>query len=187
MIIMAIKCGKHGRESVYHATVADVRRCYQGQDVEGVQCELDSNSFKHGTAHVERQTFEEVEIPGLGKVPVRKPERFDPEKLEDGFYALPTGDEFEVYKVVIAVHGSGRKYAKRLNIETGEWEMAPGKIRKLRPEHQMTLKQALKVAKAVATDVESRLYGRCFVCGRTLTREDSIKRFMGPICAAKFA
>jgi len=30
-----------------------------------------------------------------------------------------------------------------------------------------------------------RLYGRCMVCGRTLTDEGSIERGIGPICASK--
>jgi hypothetical protein len=114
---------------------------------------------------------------------------FDTETLEDGFYALPIPSapgDFHVFKVIVAVHGSGRKYAKKLNTETGEWEHTPGRIRDLRPEMRMNLQQALAVAKSVATNVEGRLYGRCFVCGRTLTREDSIDRMMGSVCAGKF-
>lgn len=129
-----------------------------------------ANSFANGTAHVEVQSGAAVA-------------RFDPEALDDGFYVR---DE-EVYKVIVAVHGSGRKYAKRLDTATGRWEMAPGAVRKLRPEMKMTLDQALTVARKVASDVDGRLYGRCFVCGRTLTDEDSIDRMMGPVCAEKFA
>lgn len=112
-------------------------------------------------------------------------DRFDPNTLESGFYVK---DE-EVFKVVFNVaQGDGtRAYAKRLNGETGEWEMARGAIRTLRPEMKMSLEQALEVAKSQATNVESRLYGRCFVCGRELTHEDSIDRMMGPVCAGKFA
>lgn len=154
---------------------------------------INDRMHKYGTAHIEKQTAEEemVEVPGLSGVWVPKnpvPE-FDPETLEDGFYAKPTGNEidsYEVYKVIVAVHGTGRKYAKRLNMTTGEWEMARGSVRTLRPEMRMNLKQALAVAKSVATNVEGRLYGRCFVCGRTLTREDSIERMMGTTCAGYF-
>lgn len=134
--------------------------------------------------------FEQADIPGLGKVPIQKRDDFDPQSLADGFYALPDPEGAQlpvVYKVIVAVHGSGRKYAKRLNTDTGEWDIARGAIRLLRPEHKMTLEQALAVAKVVANDVQGELYGRCFVCGRTLTNEDSIERFMGPVCAEKFA
>lgn len=133
--------------------------------------------------------FEDMDIPGLGTVPVRKAPAFDPETLEDGFYALPDPEGKRlpvVYKVIVAVHGSGRKYAKRLNTDTGEWDMARGSISLLRPEHKMTLQQAMDVAKVVANDVNGALYGRCFKCGRTLTNEDSIERFMGPVCADSF-
>lgn len=151
-----------------------------------------ANSFAHGTAHVEVQSgsdFEKMNIPGLGDVPVRKAPAFDSEMLDDGFYALPDpegGNLPVVHKVIVAVHGSGRKYAKRLNTDTGEWDMARGAIKLLRPEHKMTLQQALDVAKVVAQDVNGALYGRCFKCGRVLTKEESIKRFMGDTCAASF-
>jgi Family of unknown function (DUF6011) len=150
-----------------------------------------ANSFANGTAHIERQTFERVDIPGLGTVPLPKAPAFDPHSLEDGFYALPDPEGAHlpvVYKVVRnVVQGDGtRAYAKRLNTDTGEWDMARGSISLLRPEHKMTLEQALKVAKVVAKDVNGALYGRCFKCGRTLTAEDSIERFMGPVCAQSF-
>lgn len=131
-----------------------------------------------------------AEIPGLNGVRVPKAPEFDPQTLDDGFYALPDPEGKSlpvVYKVIVAVHGSGFKYAKRLNSDTGDWDMARGAIQLLRPEHEMTLEQALKVAKVVANDVNGALYGRCFRCGRTLTAEDSIERFMGPVCASKFA
>lgn len=164
---MAIKCGNrkvHGRDATYHESVDAVRACFTGQS--------DDNSIKAAE-------------------PLKAP-AFDTETLEDGFYALhdPASGApaaFTVYKVVVAVHGSGRKYAKRLDTATGEWERAPGSIRKLRPEMRMTLREALVVAKIVATNVEGRLYGRCFVCGRLLTKEDSIDRMMGDVCAGKFA
>lgn len=173
-----------------------------------------ANSFAHGTAHVEVETPNgvcekcggSIDFCGGGcdkSYPVgskdeirarnaKKAPAFDTETLEDGFYALPdpapgASAAFTVYKVVVAIHGSGRKYAKRLDTATGEWERAPGSIRKLRPEMRMTLREALVVAKIVATNVEGRLYGRCFVCGRLLTKEDSIDRMMGDVCAGKFA
>jgi hypothetical protein len=121
----------------------------------------------------------DVWVPESGQTDVG---RFDPEMLEDGFYVL----NGVVYKVIVAVHASGRKYAKVLDVD-GSWDRAPGAIRRLRPEHKMTLVQALEVAKRYATDMSSELYGRCFVCGRTLTDEDSIAANIGPVCAGKFA
>lgn len=235
---MAVRCGKsHG----YHLDITDVRRCYNGEDVEiitvgrpvatatsagkadvpkpsekqiryvesllaqrgveyipGVESlnrrtispiidtlkspeataassdfrpdpRRAANSFAQGTAHIESKSF--------GKAPA-----FDPETLEDGFYVR----KGEVYKVIVAVHGSGRKYAKVLN-SRGEWDMASGAVYLLRPEMRMKLSEALEVAKRVANDVNGALYGRCFKCGRTLTAEDSIERYMGPVCAAAFS
>lgn len=99
-------------------------------------------------------------------------------ELEDGMYRLPNGD---ILKVQHAVHGSGRQYAKRLvpPAEFGgkaEFEYAPGAMRVLAPEHRMTVEQAREFG---------ALYGTCVRCGRTLTAEDSIARYMGPVCATK--
>lgn len=151
-------------------TISPVINKLKAGDVSGADFEPTfnpANSFANGTAHIE----------------VQKGSDFDPETLEDGFYF----NGGSVYKVIVAVHGSGRKYAKRLEEETGSWEMAPGAVRTLRPEMKLTLEDALKVAKVVATNPQSQLYGRCFKCGRVLTDEDSIERFMGPVCAESFA
>lgn len=270
-----VKCGKaHG----YHASVADVRRCYNGEDVplvkveqaNGPRCTGDQiRSTKkllarHGLATskpVESYGRREisplmdylynnkpgmlsardlksfgliqsrdgaslapgqaanytdpkaregyVQVPGLDNVWVpengrsifddvdevdasqatiqrhirsTKPQqRFDSQTLEDGFYVL----NGVVYKVVVAVHGSGRKYARRLDSE-GKWVRTPG-LSQLRPEHKMTLKEALATAKRHGLNVQSQLYGRCFVCGRTLTDDESIENGIGPVCAGKFA
>jgi hypothetical protein len=235
----AIKCGKsHG----YHASVADVRRCYNGEEVDLVNVgrtpggadgatskqvsyarDLLSKALSYQGTAVETvkplEAYGRREITELismlngkrgGRIsaeimanfglvfadgaslapnkpadytdPRARAPRFDAQTLEDGFYVR----DGVVYKVIVAVHGSGRKYAKMLD-HNGEWQMAQGAIGNLRPEHKMTLAQALETAHRHATNVESRLYGRCFICGRTLTREESIDRMMGPVCAGKFA
>lgn len=118
--------------------------------------------------------------------------------LEDGMYML----DREVFKVQHAIHGSGNQYAKRLELSepdcadcvNGDTEncvevfghpcawgasfvYAPGVIRKLRPEHRMSLEEA-KAFGAV--------YGTCAACGRTLTNEASIEAGIGPVCAKRF-
>lgn len=240
-----IKCGKaHG----YHATVDDVRRCYNGEDVDFVEVERTPDGQDRATRPQVRRvrerllvvfstnghritTAKPVEAYGRREIsplidllnkndrispevmhnfglvfdvaaeeaedgeslapskprdyvdPRATAERpFDSETLEDGFYVY----NGIVYKVIRAVvQGSGRKYAKKLQTD-GRWAFARGLVKHLRPEHKMTLRQALETAHLHATSVDSRLYGRCFVCGRTLTREDSIERMMGPVCAGKF-
>lgn len=97
------------------------------------------------------------------------------EEIEAGMYLL----NGEIYKVQVAVHGSRRPYAKHLVPgEFGEahFEYAPGVVRRLRPEHRMSLEQAQQYG---------ALYGVCVRCGATLTAEESIERAMGPVCAGK--
>jgi len=89
----------------------------------------------------------------------------------------------QIYKVQIAVHGSGKPYAKLL-MDTGrvdsdgkpvfKFEFAPGRVRDLRPSDMMTLAEAKEFG---------ALYGVCCVCGRLLTDETSIEAGIGPICA----
>lgn len=115
---------------------------------------------------------------------------------EDGIYLSPSE---EIYKVVFnKASGDGRRlYAKQLHIhdDSGEattgllgidpadartatmsWEYAPGAMRTIRPEWKMSEADATRFGK---------LYGRCFKCHRALTKEESIARSMGDICAGK--
>lgn len=94
---------------------------------------------------------------------------------QDGFYKR--GDD--IFKVQVAVHGSGNLYAKRLIVHehgSASWEYAPGVVRTLREDERLTLEQAQEFG---------RLYGVCGICGRTLTDEGSIADGIGPICAGK--
>lgn len=116
-------------------------------------------------------------LQGMDDKPAAAPEADAPAKtdgLEDGMYKV--GDT--IYKVQHAVHGSGRQYAKELVGEGSDWgfEYAAGAIRKIRPEHRMTLEEAKEFG---------ALYGTCCVCGRTLTKESSIAEGIGPVCSGK--
>lgn len=98
--------------------------------------------------------------------------------LEAGIYTPDEGTT--VYKVQVAVHGSGMLYAKRLTPQPGgqtaKFEYEKGAIRRLTPDMHMSLEQA----KAFGA-----IYGVCCVCGRTLTDEDSIEAGIGPVCAGR--
>lgn len=107
-----------------------------------------------------------------------------------------------IYKVQIAVHGSGKPYAKKLVLTepdcggcaNGEpegcidtfgqactpsvtFDYAPGAVYNLSKETLLTLDEAKEFG---------ALYGTCVVCGRTLTNEASIEAGLGPVCAARF-
>jgi hypothetical protein len=86
------------------------------------------------------------------------------------------GMQPEIYKVQIAVHGSGRPYAKRLYADGFAYEQG-GMRRIAEAGRKMTLDEAQSYGK---------LYGVCCKCGRTLTDENSIAAGIGPICAGKF-
>lgn len=101
-------------------------------------------------------------------------------ELRDGIYRL--GDDW--YKVVHAVHGSGRQYAKKAVIHTDDegnrsatfnFE-GSGPLRKLTPEHRVGLEEAR---------LFGELYGCCVKCGATLTDEDSMADMMGPYCSGR--
>jgi hypothetical protein len=101
-----------------------------------------------------------------------------PEPVTEGIWKL--GDQ--IYKVVVAVHGSGKLYAKRLVVSgdrSAHWAYEPGVIRTLQSSDR-----AHKLTEAEAAEF-GKLYGVCAICGRTLTNEESIERGIGPICAGK--
>lgn len=92
---------------------------------------------------------------------------------EDGMY-LKDG---VIYKVQLAVNGSGRLYAKKFNTETKEFEYAG-----IAPLRSLTL--ADKMSREQAGEY-GKLYGICMRCSRTLTDEYSIANGYGKICAGK--
>lgn len=173
---MAVRCARHDH-TTYHKNVAEVRACFNGQTVATVA--RDSSWLKDASAEVS-QREPEYDAETYNFRPAQAGSAaFDSNTLESGIYLL--GEE--IYKVQKAVHGSGNMYAKRLVIsyyaegKTGNFEYAPGTVRKLRPEHKMSLDQAKEFG---------ALYGVCCRCGRTLTDEESIANGIGPICASKF-
>ena len=117
-------------------------------------------------------------------------------ELSDGMYRVPDEGSVHytggtIFKIQHAIHGSGRQYAKKLVVlqeamrdEEGDileagairFEYAPGAIFKIQPEWRMTMEQATAFG---------ALYGTCVRCGKTLTKEKSINRAMGPVCAGK--
>lgn len=108
-----------------------------------------------------------------------KPENTSRKEVEKGLY-LVDGD---VYKVQIAVHGSGKPYAKKLDFQTGKFEYANGAIYNVNFRAPMTKEEAQEIAKKYRSNVELESY--CFICGLPLTDETSMDRGIGPICWSK--
>jgi len=92
----------------------------------------------------------------------------------EGLYKDPQGTVWKVQRAIAT--GSGRLYAKRLSEPSGDFRYVPGAVTGIDPAWRMTVDEAARYG---------RLYGRCMVCGRTLTDEGSIERGIGPICASK--
>lgn len=108
-------------------------------------------------------------LPKVGKAAAPEP--------DEGFYIV----DGTVYKVQVAVHGSGKKYAKVLVPgeygAKGTFEYVGRKpFKMLTPDAKLTLEKAKELG---------HLYGMCCVCGATLTKESSIEAGIGPICGSK--
>lgn len=155
-------CGKCDAEGV---TVDHVRSCY------GLP--------PRGTSFV-------AAVPDNFKAKEEQPEWHNPRgpatsiAVKEGFYILDN----RIFKVVRAVHGSGNLYAKELiadssdpEVRKGTWTYLPGMLPKLSAGRSLSLQEACHLGK---------LYGFCVRCGRTLTKESSIERGMGDICAGKW-
>lgn len=96
---------------------------------------------------------------------------------EDGIY-LHDG---KLYKSLINV-GTDRRFAKVLDPKTGEWSYAKGAMAYLRQAEKITVAQAIEFGRQFSTDPDLALYGRCFMCGRPLSNQESIDLGIGPIC-----
>lgn len=132
------------------------------------------------------QTLPDYVAPATAPAAERPARRNAPEVEADGMYRNPeTGD---IYKVQVAVHGSGKLYAKILvkldepKLVRGkeanyEFVMARGAVMTLKPEWRLTREDAKEFGD---------LYGCCVRCGLVLTDDDSIARGMGETCASKF-
>ncbi len=80
----------------------------------------------------------------------------------------------EVFKVQISA--AGHAYAKHLI--DGSFTYEAGAVRKIKPEHMMTLDQAREYG---------RMYGVCCECGKLLTNEVSVTEGIGPICSGRIS
>ena len=154
------------------------------------QVELARAAWRQGA--LDKRMASEV-IHNLGFMPVREVAPVIEEVSIEGMHRL----DGQIYKVQVAVHGSGRAYAKVLVTEQvgtcggcekcdGEdkcpafesrFEYAAGVVRRLSLETRLSLDEAKEFG---------AVYGVCCVCSRTLTKEESIAAGIGPICAGKF-
>ena len=99
--------------------------------------------------------------------------------------STPIGEGLYIYevqnipvKVKMAVHGSGRLYALKLNRDSGKFEFAPGLYHRLYEDNTHPVSQEEAAA-------FGKLYGSCMICGLTLTNEESIELGIGPVCREK--
>ena len=192
----AIKCGNcHGT----HASATEVRECYRAPLPK--RTAVPDNVQKSDMTPKQREYIYRLLMTREYRLPkpveeyskdqasvliedlVRAPKKIQNEQdqrrvVQDGMYITPDGTIFKVQK---AVHGSGQLYAKELIPPEkfggkATFVYRAGAIMHLKPEMLMTLEQAKQFG---------ALYGTCVRCGRTLTREDSIERMMGPVCYGK--
>lgn len=170
-----VRCGNRiHAEKTYHVNIDAVRACCamggnwsppvrQIQDEEIVRGVLNQLRGHHGRVAAAMERTSSTRNAPAAPLPV----------TEAGMYRTPAG---EIFKVQVAVHGSGQLYAKRLDSDTKSFEYAPGALRQLTADMRMTLAQAKEYG---------ALYGVCCVCSRTLTDEKSIEAGIGPVCASR--
>jgi hypothetical protein len=105
---------------------------------------------------------------------VRAPEA---DRVQAEGYILHDGT---LYKVVRAIYGSGSLYAKKLDLQAGGFVIAKGMMSYLRESERITEEQAIKYGQALEITPEMGIYGKCLICGRPLTDEESIRNKVGP-------
>ncbi len=81
-----------------------------------------------------------------------------------------------VFYRTVESRGSGNMYAKVLDVDAGKWVYAPGAIKRILPEHRMSVERAKEL---------SIRFARCIRCWAELTAAESVERAMGPRCVKK--
>jgi len=107
-----------------------------------------------------------------------------PRKADNGGTAsAPTVPALGTYRTadgriirIVKSRESGRHYGKIWDVDAATWIYFPGLAREVRNLTPLTLEEA---------EAFGRETGNCAICGRTLTRDDSIARGIGPVCAGK--
>lgn len=94
--------------------------------------------------------------------------------LEEGFYAI--GDE--VFRIVPSRRDPSRKFAEKLDTETGRFRYEKGAIFRVAEKGKM-------ITGEMAAELGKK-FGICIRCGAELTVPESIERGMGPVCAKKW-
>jgi hypothetical protein len=93
------------------------------------------------------------------------------ELVGEGFYCVG-----EAYYKVQTSKSSGKCYALVFNPATKKFEFAKGAIFKITAADKLTLEQAAKFGKKT---------GNCCICSKVLTKKESIRDGIGPICKGK--
>ena len=89
----------------------------------------------------------------------------------------------KMYKVIASVYGAnpGRLYAKVLSTRTGDWVMATGLISVIDESERVDPSKLAEIGGfRLSSDPGSALYGKCWICGRPLTDENSLREGKGP-------
>lgn len=106
-------------------------------------------------------------------------------ELPRGSYAIDTDDPInpvKFYRVWIGDHGHPRYHGKwNVRVQHGPEESS---LRSKRSQVEVALKIA-ENPNAAATKYGHEI-GRCGICGRRLTRQESRDRGIGPVCAERF-
>lgn len=90
--------------------------------------------------------------------------------------------EGRIYKVATSQYGSskGHLFARKLDEQTGEWIPAKGMTSYLSEAERITAEKAMEIGRKLSQDPSLALYGKCWICGRVLTDEESIRNGKGP-------
>lgn len=180
-----ITCGNCGGK---HGSVAAVRNCHEaGTAAKATGGPAATEKQVAFIAKLAQERGVEFNTDGLTKaaasqaienlLAMPKPAQPKAEELEDGIYFK----DGIIFKVVHAVHGSGKQYAKQLMITTdGEKTYGSFEYAGRAPLATLTADDKLTAAKAKEYGL---LYGMCVNCTKDLTKEESIHVGYGQTCA----
>jgi hypothetical protein len=91
--------------------------------------------------------------------------------VADRLYETPDGEIYRTYE-----SREGNLYVKIWTTDGWDYEGARGALRRIRPEHRMTVERAKEL---------SLQWAQCIRCGAELSNAVSVERGIGPVCITK--
>jgi len=178
---VSIKCGRC-RE--YHPTIADVRKCFNGENVATETHAKPAKPLSASQVNYVGNLLKQLNAEYTERTVTKG--KFNPTEVEKGYYATPSktgNNDLDFWFVnVVTREGKWQGWRTVSRVIGGH---ANTKV--FKAERRLALEKIIDFGIERAGNVFADELGQCKKCGKHLTDETSRQRRMGPDCYARYA